>query len=142
LTRAGGKDATVLAAIHGTAFPNGESWSSEVFELQLEMPNVIGLTDSSDGLILVRTAGDEAEVLTLAVRPGARRRRLGTALLQEAILQATAAGANVLFLEVSIKNTAALALYRQFGFSRAGLRRRYYSDGTDALVLRRDLPNG
>jgi len=33
----------------------------------------------------------------------------------------------------------ALALYGQFGFRRLGIRRRYYSDGEDALVLGRRL---
>jgi ribosomal-protein-alanine N-acetyltransferase len=110
-----------------------------VFSLQLALPNVIGLTDGANGLILIRVAGDEAEVLTLAVSPGGRRRGLGSALLRAALVQVVAAGAIVVFLEVSIKNTTARALYQEFGFVQAGLRRRYYSDGTDAVVLRLGL---
>ena len=52
---------------------------------------------------------------------------------------AAARGAAAMFLEVSESNLAARALYEAGGFARAGLRRRYYADGTDALVLRRDL---
>lgn len=139
LVPAGQAHCARLAEIHATAFPAGEAWSSAVFSLQLALPNVLGLTDSADGLILIRVAGDEAEVLTLAVRPAARRRRLGTALLEGATVRAAAAGARVMFLEVSVENTAALPLYRQFGFACAGVRPRYYSDGTDAKVLRLDL---
>ncbi len=128
-----------LAAIHADAFPPTERWSCDVFALQIALPNVIALTDRADGLVLVRTVADEAEILTLAVRSTARRRRLGSALLQEAIVQAAAAAASVMFLEVSIKNTAALALYGQLGFRRVGLRPRYYSDGTDAALMRLDL---
>jgi [ribosomal protein S18]-alanine N-acetyltransferase len=141
LTRATRDDAAVLATIHAAAFPPGESWSRDVFRLQLDLPNVIGLTDSKDALILVRVAGEEAEILTLAVRPHARRHRRGTEMLEAAIVCVAATGASVIFLEVSIKNTAARALYEQFRFTRAGLRRRYYSDGTDALVMRLDLPH-
>jgi [ribosomal protein S18]-alanine N-acetyltransferase len=48
-------------------------------------------------------------------------------------------GAGAMFLEVAAANGPALALYAREGFTEVGRRRRYYSDGTDALVLRRDL---
>jgi ribosomal-protein-alanine N-acetyltransferase len=44
-----------------------------------------------------------------------------------------------MFLEVSEANGAARALYAAAGFEEAGRRRRYYADGSDALVLRRAL---
>jgi ribosomal-protein-alanine N-acetyltransferase len=47
--------------------------------------------------------------------------------------------AEVMFLEVSTTNTAARALYGQAGFAQVGLRRQYYADGSDALVLSRRL---
>jgi ribosomal-protein-alanine N-acetyltransferase len=45
-------------------------------------------------------------------------------------------GAGEMFLEVSARNDAARALYAGLGATEAGLRRRYYPDGSDALVLR------
>ena len=56
-----------------------------------------------------RVAADEAEVLTLAVAPAARRQGLGAALLETALLAAAAAGAGAMFLEVSTGNAAARA---------------------------------
>ena len=47
-----------------------------------------------------------------------------------------------MFLEVAVTNDAARALYVRHGFTEAGLRRRYYTDGTDALILRSTLPPG
>ena len=44
-----------------------------------------------------------------------------------------------MFLEVAVTNHAARALYAAHGFTEAGLRRHYYSDGTDALILRSTL---
>ena len=44
-----------------------------------------------------------------------------------------------MFLEVAIGNAAALALYRREGFIEVGRRRHYYSDSSDALVLRMNL---
>jgi len=139
IRRARVEEAACLAAIHADAFRHGDNWTRDVFSLQIALPNVIALSDGYNGLVLVRVTADESEILTLAVRSTARRHGLGTELLKEAIARAAAAGANVMFLEVSIKNTAAQALYGQFGFRRVGLRRRYYSDGTDAAVMRLDF---
>jgi ribosomal-protein-alanine N-acetyltransferase len=63
-------------------------------------------------------------------------------LLAGAMAQAASLGATAMFLEVSERNEAARALYAAAGFVPAGRRRRYYADGTDALVLRRDLREG
>jgi ribosomal-protein-alanine N-acetyltransferase len=48
-------------------------------------------------------------------------------------------GAAAMFLEVSERYAAARGLYATAGFAEAGRRRRYYADGADALVLRREL---
>ncbi len=140
IARAGKADIDVLAAIHATAFSAGDAWSRDVFDLQLEMPNVFGLIHRDGGLILMRQAADEADVLTLAVVPAARRSGIANALLLEAIGIAAGRGVRTVFLEVSTTNSAARALYTKTGFSRVGLRRLYYADRSDALVLRLDLP--
>jgi ribosomal-protein-alanine N-acetyltransferase len=132
-------DSDVMAAIHASAFPAPDAWSRDVFSLQLALPNVFGLLHPSGGLILVRIAADEAEILTLAVNPTARRGGIGSALLREATIQAAAMGARAVFLEVSVANIAGKRLYASAGFVQAGKRPRYYSDQSDALVLRLDL---
>jgi ribosomal-protein-alanine N-acetyltransferase len=44
-----------------------------------------------------------------------------------------------MFLEVATNNWAARALYSAAGYAEVGRRRRYYPDGSDALVLRAPL---
>ncbi len=134
--------ASAMAAIHRAAFPPEESWSRDVILLQLGIPSTFGLIHSLGGMVLARVAADEAEILTLAVSPEQRRRGLGSALLRAAMHRAAALGAHSMFLEVAVTNDAARALYDLLGFTEAGLRRRYYTDGTDALVLRSTLPAG
>jgi ribosomal-protein-alanine N-acetyltransferase len=56
--------------------------------------------------------------------------------------RAVTLGAATMVLEVAVTNDAARALYGAHGFAEAGLRRRYYSDGTDALILRSTLQAG
>ncbi len=139
LYRASIADLDVMAAIHATAFSREDAWSRDVFELQLTMPNVFALVHRSGGLILVRVAADEAEILTLAVMPEVRRNGAGRQLLMEATTMAAGQGALAIFLEVSVTNSGARELYTQAGFVQAGRRPHYYSDGTDALVLRLNL---
>ncbi len=131
--------AEVMAAVHAASFSPAEAWDADAFRAQLDLPGVIGLVHQAGGLILIRIAADEAEVLTLAVAPDARRNGCGSALLREAMGILAARGANALFLEVSVRNRAALALYRKAGFVEAGSRRRYYADGSDASVMRCSL---
>jgi ribosomal-protein-alanine N-acetyltransferase len=132
-------DADVLAAIHASAFSDPDAWSRDVFDLQLRLPNVFALLHEAGGLILLRAAADEAEILTLAVTPGVRRGGIGYSLLTNGIAVAGQLGAKAVFLEVSVANIAAQALYTKAGFIQAGQRPQYYSDRSDALVLRLDL---
>jgi ribosomal-protein-alanine N-acetyltransferase len=131
-----------MAEIHRTAFPATEAWSRDVMLLQLGMQATFGLVYSRAGMILGRVAADEAEILTLAVDPGQRRRGIGTALLSAAMARAANLGATFMFLEVAVTNGAARALYVAHGFTEAGLRRHYYTDGPDALILRSALSTG
>ncbi|HEY4042929.1 MAG TPA: GNAT family N-acetyltransferase [Rhodopila sp.] len=128
-----------MAEIHAAGFTAPDAWSRDVFDLQLAMPNVFGLLHTAGGLILLRVAADEADILTLAVIPPARRIGVGYTLLMEATASAAALGVRAVFLEVSVANIAARSLYTKVGFILAGRRQQYYSDRSDALVLRLDL---
>jgi ribosomal-protein-alanine N-acetyltransferase len=135
IVAAGPAHPMALAAIHATAFPPSEAWSAAIMAAQLSLPGVFGLLDEQGGMILARTAADDADILTLAVAPAARRRGLGRALVAGAAREAATRGAARLVLEVSAANQPARALYTGAGFTQAGLRRRYYPDGSDALIL-------
>lgn len=131
--------AGVMAAMHAAAFPAGERWGPEALGLLLGQPGVFGLIADAKGFVLARVAADEAEILTLAVAPSARRRGVAFGLIAAAKHRAAAAGAVAMFLEVASDNEAARALYAKAGFRRVGRRARYYPNGGDALVLRADL---
>ncbi len=132
-------DAAEAARLHAAAFPPAESWGADAIALMLGLPGAFGLLQPGLGFILARVAADEAEVLTIAVAPEARRQGLGGRLLAAAMAGAVARGAASMFLEVADRNAPARALYEAAGFTGVGLRKRYYPDGADALVLRREL---
>ncbi len=129
-----------LAAIHAEAFDT--PWSPEAFAALLGQPGVF-LELEPDGFILIQTAVDEAEILTLAVRPDGRRRGSATRLVERAVSRAVTADVKRLFLEVAEDNGPARALYARLGFEPVGRRPRYYArpegQPVDALLLARNL---
>lgn len=132
-------DAPVMADIHAMAFSGNEAWDTHMIATQLSLPGYFGLLHRHGGMLLARVTADEAEILTIAVAPEIRRSGAGARLLREALDRAKDMGATAMFLEVSVANSAARGLYGRFGFAEVGRRRRYYPDGTDALVLRLGL---
>ena len=88
---------------------------------------------------MARSQVSEAEIVTIAVRPGVRGQGVGRLLLNGVLAEAVRRGAVELFLEVAEPNTAARALYAGVAAREVGRRPRYYADGTDALVMRIDL---
>ncbi len=129
-----------LATLHAEAFDT--SWPASAFADLLGQPGVV-LEGEADGFILIRAAADEAEILTLAVRPAARRQGLGARLVRNATDRAAALGATRMFLEVAEDNAPARALYEALGFESAGRRPRYYpraeGPAVDALLLVRNF---
>ena len=79
---------------------------------------------------------EEAHITLLAIHPDYQRQGLGQLLFYALLLEAREGGLERATLEVRASNSAALSLYKKFGFQEAGRRRRYYQDtGEDALIL-------
>ncbi len=125
-----------LSEIHAEAFDT--PWDAAAFAQLLDSAGVSVLGDAR-GFILTRTIADEAEILTIAVRPSCRRQGLARHLVEQAIVVTRAWGAERMFLEVAENNTAAIELYTVCGFEQVGLRKNYYkrADGSSehALVM-------
>lgn len=137
-------DAPALAALHAAAFPPEERWGETAIRLMLALEGAFGLAlgEAPRGFVLARAVAGEGEILTIAVDPAAQRGGLGAALLEGVVAEVARRGASTLFLEVSERNAPARALYARAGAAQVGLRRRYYPDGSDALVLRISPPCG
>jgi ribosomal-protein-alanine N-acetyltransferase len=78
----------------------------------------------------------EAHIVTIAVRNNRKNLGLGEWLLINIIELAKQLRAKYVTLEVRVSNRTAQALYEKYGFTRAGTRKKYYSDnGEDALIM-------
>ena len=141
-----------LAGIHAAAFAfEGRSWSGPEFLAPFGEPVVALRLAHSErsgsfavvGFALYRAVAGEAELLTIAVLPEARRSGIGAGLLAACEDGARAAGAAWLFLEVAAGDAAARALYGRAGYRECGRRKGYYQrpDATrdDAVVMEKVL---
>lgn len=137
-------DAGLMAAIHASCFAKASDrpWDEAAMAQFIAAPGVLCLIGAAThvvaapaGILIVRRAADEAELLTLGVTPTCRRTGLGRALLTRALEDLRASGAATLFLEVDESNEAATALYRSLGAEPVGRRPGYYDSGADAAIF-------
>jgi ribosomal-protein-alanine acetyltransferase len=91
------------------------------------------------GFVLGWVAADELELMDICVADTFRRRGIGRKLVEHQLSWAGARGAHVAHLEVRASNLGALVLYQTMGFHEVGRRHAYYSDGEDAMLLRREM---
>lgn len=125
-----------MAEIHASSFPD-RAWRAAEFESLLVQPSVLAV-HKPGGFILARLIPPEAEILTFAVHPQARRQGCGRALLASLLDALPSRSITHLLLEVAADNDAARALYAQFGFIESGRRRGYYQRAghrVDAVMM-------
>ncbi len=138
----------ILAAIHAECFDN--SWNAASFSSLLAGPAVTGLlTVKSDqteetpvGFILLQTAADECEILTLAVLPACRRTGVASGLLNNTLSLCIKNEIRNIFLEVAKNNQGARDFYACHKFRDTGVRPNYYAmneSRVDAIMMARDI---
>ena len=124
-------------------FPAGISYSRKELKAFLRGRGSFTLvaTNEKDELqgFIVAFCGSSGHVITIDVGPGSRRSGVGSLLLQGAEARMRAAGCGVVGLETAVDNTGALAFYKRHGYHVVRTYPRYYSNGVDALVLKKDL---
>ncbi|MGZ6978209.1 MAG: ribosomal protein S18-alanine N-acetyltransferase [Acidimicrobiia bacterium] len=116
-------------------------WTMSLFLSELGLRGTRAYFVAKIGRDVVGYAGlmvtvDEGHVTTIAVDPAWQRHQIGTRLLLAVSHEAIAREVDALTLEVRVSNTAAQAMYEQFGFSSVGVRKGYYAEtNEDALVM-------
>jgi ribosomal-protein-alanine acetyltransferase len=137
-------DAARCAELEAQLFPGDDPWPQAAFVRELAAEHNRYVAARDDGLLvgyagisrLGRTPPFEYEVHTIGVDPAYQGRGIGRRLLNELL---DYAGGGVVHLEVRTDNAAAIALYRSVGFTKVGVRRRYYRvSGADAYTMRRE----
>ncbi len=139
LRRATTDDLPQLEAFEQSCFP--DPWSRVSLSQVMAQERYLILISSSSYLIASKVC-DEAEIERIAVLESARGQGLGREILESALEKLIGSGAERIFLEVRANNEVAIRLYERCGFIRNGLRRGYYDDGQDAVLMSLFVPTG
>jgi ribosomal-protein-alanine N-acetyltransferase len=131
-------DASDLAAIRAACFDT--AWPVESFATMLANPNYSCLLIPNVAYALVQKISPEAELISIAVVPDARRRGIAEKLLRQIWQSLQSDGIDTLHLEVNEQLTEARALYQKTGFESVGRRAQYYQKpdkiAEDAILMR------
>jgi len=126
--------------IEAASYPR--PWSRGVFETEIEQMKVgtRHYVVGRRGRTIVGYAGlwfgaDEAHVTNVAVDPQQHRTGIASQLLLVQAAEAIRRECPAWTLEVRVSSVGAQELYRQFGFSPAGIRKKYYENTEDAIVM-------
>jgi ribosomal-protein-alanine N-acetyltransferase len=155
-------DFEALWRIDQQCFAQGISYSRPELAAYLRMPgaftviaetredagpaNRSGADDSARGIsgilgfvVATLNASGSGHIITIDVIQEARRCGVGSALLSTAEEQLRARGGSHVRLETAVNNASALAFYKRHGYYILKTLPRYYPDGVDAFVMRKDL---
>ena len=136
------EDLNEIATLERECFPNAprnvrmlaESFlSGRFFGSLLEEEGVI---TAYGGMSFVE---DEAELELIATAEMYRRCGRAEKILSDLFEEAVRRGIKKIFLEVRVSNSSALLMYLKNGFEGIYARTRYYPDGEDAIVMKKEL---
>ena len=121
-----------------------DAWPLQMFWDELMQPETrrYFVAEAPDGIVGyagLMCVEPIADVQTIAVVPQYEGRGIGTALLTDLIAEGRRRGAADILLEVRADNPRAQQLYIRFGFEQIHVRKKYYRDGVDALIMRLQL---
>ncbi|MGQ9479001.1 MAG: ribosomal protein S18-alanine N-acetyltransferase [Thermoproteota archaeon] len=93
------------------------------------------------GYVCSRATVMLGEVSSIAVAPKWRRKGVGGRLMGELEYRFKTDRVGIIYLQVSVKNSAAILFYKKLGYVTAKVVEKYYLDGSDALVMVKRLKN-
>lgn len=135
---AGPDDLELFAALEAEVFAE-DPWTPYMIAEELSSPASrywIATDESGDvvGYGGAKVGGDQADVMTIGVRPHARGQGIGATILGELLAWSREAGAREIFLDVRPSNEGAIGLYESRGFVEIGRRPRYFRNPVEEAV--------
>ena len=128
-----------IAEMEQICFPE-DPWSREAVASEFSGLNPERYYAAEEDGIMIGYAGiwlipPEGYITNVAVHPDYRRRGIATAMLNKMIDECLSEKVLDITLEVRVSNAPGISLYKSLGFTEAGVRRKYYSDGEDAMIM-------
>ena len=114
-------------------------WNYEMICETQELPNFLGAVAEVNGEVVGYVGAifcfAQADIALVAVKPEFRRQGIAQKLINQLIEWLLQKNVNELFLEVRVSNAPAKALYERMGFNAISIRKKYYENAEDAIVM-------
>lgn len=114
-------------------------WTYSVFKSELENPNsqyfVAIQDDEIVGFAGVWKAIDDMHITNIVTKISKRHLGIASMLLEKLIAVSKEEGVDSLTLEVNENNTYAIRLYEKYNFKKIGLRKNYYAQNENAIIM-------
>ena len=118
-------------------------WNVSTLKSELQNPNsqyiIAKLNNEIVGFGGIWKAVDDIHITDIVVKKNFRRQKIGSILLEQLISLAKQQNITSITLEVNSNNIPAQNLYEKFGFKRVGLRKKYYNNTDDAIIMTKTL---
>ena len=119
-----------------------EFWNENVLKSELENPAstyIVAIDEENDNEV-VGYAGiwkpiDEAHITNIVTKKDKRKNKIATKMLERLIEISKQRKLNNITLEVNINNKPAINLYKKYNFEEVGLRKKYYNNTDDAIIM-------
>ena len=130
-------DCKRVAEFFKSAFDDGWTESMLLSAFNSGRFNAVGAFDGDKliGVITFSLSIDTADIEDIAVDIAYRKNGVGSLLVDYALKNLSDRGITKVFLEVRAGNTPAINLYTKYGFKALSVRKKYYDDGEDAIVM-------
>ena len=117
-----------------------EFWNENVLKNELENPASTYIVAKDEQNNIVGYAGiwqpiDEAHITNIVTKKDKRRNKIGTKMLEELIKIAKEKKLKDITLEVNVNNIPAINLYKKYNFKEVGIRKKYYNNSDDAIIM-------
>lgn len=134
-------DIDLILAVQKDDFPDG--WNREQILSGFNQNHINALcleeNDKPLGLIIYSVSIDVADIEGLVVVSTERRNGYGKILLERALIEIAEKGVKKVLLEVRESNFPAISLYKSCGFKEISIRKKYYADGENAVILIKEI---
>ncbi|HEY6768301.1 MAG TPA: N-acetyltransferase [Candidatus Sulfotelmatobacter sp.] len=137
-------DLETLWKIDQSCFPKGIAYSQRELKYFMNRRGLFTLIAVDDTLgtvagFIIAESGLLGHVITIDVVQDTRRSGLGSQLLGTAEERLRQAGSRAVGLETAVDNLGALSFYKRHGYEVMRTLPRYYANGVDALLLKKDF---
>lgn len=129
-----------VANLQQRCFPDG--WNEQMLLSGIDVGNLKGevvyVNGELVGFLTYSVIDDFAELNDILVAPERRGEKIAS-FLMERFIKSVQVVVSKIFLEVRESNEVAISLYKKYGFSKISVRKKYYSDGENAIVMQKVL---